>query len=94
VTESATFTAQVARVQTLADGGLRVTLDLPEHEIEAAAMLMAFKVYGKVGRVTYAPVDEPEKQVETGDETGGVEKGPKRKSKWKAPQKQNAHDNT
>jgi hypothetical protein len=56
MTEPAIFTAQVARVQTLADGGLRVTLDLPEQEIEAAAMLMAFKAYGKVGRVTYAPI--------------------------------------
>ncbi len=58
MSESATFTAQVARVQTLADGGLRVTLDLPESDIEAASMLMAFKRFGVVGRVTYAPMEQ------------------------------------
>ena len=50
------FDATVAKVQTLADNGLRITLDLPEQEIEAAAMLMAMKRVGvvlKVG-VTYA----------------------------------------
>ena len=37
------FIAQVAKVQTLADGGLRVTLDLPESAIMQAAELMVFK---------------------------------------------------
>ena len=37
------FSAIVYRVQTLADGGLRVTLDLPETAIPQAAMLMECK---------------------------------------------------
>ena len=37
------FNAAVARVTTLADGGLRVTLDLPESQILAAAWLMECK---------------------------------------------------
>ena len=37
------FDAAVAKVQTLADNGIRVTLDLPETAIEAAAVLMALK---------------------------------------------------
>lgn len=37
------FDATVYKVQTLVDGGLRVTLDLPENEIGAAARLMEFK---------------------------------------------------
>ena len=53
--DSVTFMAQVARVQTLADGGIRVTLDLPESAIEQAACLMAFKRFGVVGDVTYRP---------------------------------------
>lgn len=40
------FTAAVQKVQTLVDGGLRVTLDLPEGEIESAALLMACKLDG------------------------------------------------
>jgi len=35
-----TFPAIVYKVQTLVDGGLRVTLDLPETAIPQAAMLM------------------------------------------------------
>ena len=37
------FDAVVAKVQTLVDNGIRVTLDLPETAIEAAAVLMALK---------------------------------------------------
>lgn len=38
-----TFPAIVQRVSTLADGGLRVTFDLPEDAILQAAELMAYK---------------------------------------------------
>ena len=38
-----TFSATVYKVQTLADGGLRITLDLPETAIPQAAMLMECK---------------------------------------------------
>ena len=41
--DSIRFIAQVAKVQTLADGGLRITLDLPESAIMQAAELMVFK---------------------------------------------------
>jgi len=37
------FSATVASVKTLVDGGLRVTFDLPEHAITQAAQLMACK---------------------------------------------------
>lgn len=37
------FDAVVYKVQTLIDGGIRVTLDLPEHALEAAAALMRYK---------------------------------------------------
>jgi hypothetical protein len=52
VTDDAlTFDATVAKVQTLADQGLRVTLDLPETAIEAAAVLMAIKRNGQAIKV-------------------------------------------
>lgn len=41
--ESNTFRAIVAKVQTLVDGGIRITLDLSETEIESAAWLMNCK---------------------------------------------------
>ena len=43
MTDPITFPAVVNKVSTLADGGLRVTLDLPEDAILAAAELMACK---------------------------------------------------
>lgn len=40
------FPAQVSQVRTLADGGLRVVLDLPEDQVKAAAILMECKREG------------------------------------------------
>ena len=40
------FPATVASVKTLVDGGLRITLDLPEDAIAQAAALMACKREG------------------------------------------------
>ncbi len=40
------FDAAVFKVQTLVDGGIRVTLDLPETAIAQAAMLMECKRAG------------------------------------------------
>ena len=46
------FDAIVNKVQTLVDNGLRVTLDLLEQAIEAAALLMALKREGVAVKVT------------------------------------------
>lgn len=40
------FTAAVYKVQTTIDGGVRLTLDLPETAIAQAAMLMEAKQQG------------------------------------------------
>lgn len=37
------FDCVVYKVQTLVDGGIRVTLDLPEHALEAATAMMRYK---------------------------------------------------
>jgi hypothetical protein len=46
MTSEIKFPAEVQKVQTLADGGIRVTLDLPETEIPAMAMLAECKRQG------------------------------------------------
>jgi hypothetical protein len=56
--DALTFDATVAKVQTLADQGLRVTLDLPETAIEAAAVLMAIKRNGQAIKVTVEIEDD------------------------------------
>jgi len=50
--DALTFDATVAKVQTLVDNGIRITLDLPETAIEAAAVLMALKREQRVLRVS------------------------------------------
>lgn len=42
------FTASVAQVKTLADGGIRLSLDLPETAIDTAAAMMKAKQAGAV----------------------------------------------
>ena len=49
--DALTFDATVNKVQTLVDNGIRLTLDLPEQAIEAAAVLMALKRQGSALRV-------------------------------------------
>jgi hypothetical protein len=46
MSEKITFDATVYKVQTLADLGIRITLDLPETAIPQAAMLMEAKRQG------------------------------------------------
>jgi hypothetical protein len=42
------FTASVAQVRTMADGGIRLVLDLPENAIDTAAAMMKAKQAGAV----------------------------------------------
>lgn len=49
------FECAVAKVQTLADGGIRVWIDLPETETLAAAKLMACQIEGVYLRADLEP---------------------------------------
>ena len=40
------FTAEIIRLQTMTDGGIRLTLDLPENAIAEMAMLAECRVQG------------------------------------------------
>jgi hypothetical protein len=74
--DALTFDATVAKVQTLVDNGIRVTLDLPETAIEAAAVLMALKRQGVALKVAVT--------IDVCKTVGNnaISEGPKRKSKW------------
>lgn len=54
--EAITFMAQVYKVQTLVDGGIRVTLDLPETDIKSMTELVKVKQAGAVLEVAAVPV--------------------------------------
>jgi hypothetical protein len=83
--DALTFDATVAKVQTLADQGLRVTLDLPETAIEAAAVLMALKRKGQALKVAVTLADC--KAIGN----NAISEGTKRKSQWTPRQEQGAY---
>ena len=56
MTDTLRFTASVAQVKTLADGGIRVALDLSETSIDIAAALMQVKQAGAVLECAVIPV--------------------------------------
>ena len=85
--DALTFDATVAKVQTLIDNGIRITLDLPETAIEAAAVLMALKRQGVAIEVS-VKIAQPKKQVTTGEQTRSLAERPKRQSQWTPAQQQ------
>jgi len=78
-----TFVAEVAKVQTLADGGIRLTLDLGESDTMQMAQLAMCQQFGVLlsvickteGKQNYATLPE----------------GRKRKSEWATEEKAGAH---
>jgi hypothetical protein len=50
------FQAQVAKVQTMADGGLRIILDLAETEIQTATKMMQAKQAGAILEIAAIPI--------------------------------------
>lgn len=64
MTEAITFPAQVYKVQTLVDGGLRLTLDLPETAIDAVSKLMECRRHGGLLEVAAVAIDIEKKHDE------------------------------
>ena len=56
------FSASVAQVKTMADGGLRVSLDLSDKEIDTAAKLMQAKQAGAILEIALVLVDAQKAQ--------------------------------
>ncbi|TXH47079.1 MAG: hypothetical protein E6Q97_28040 [Desulfurellales bacterium] len=52
------FSAQVSKVTTMADGGLRVVLDMAETEIDVARQFMQAKQAGAILEIVAVPVTE------------------------------------
>jgi hypothetical protein len=74
MSERIEFDATVNKVQTLVDQGLRVSFDLPETAIVAAAQLMAAKRQGAILHVVI------EMQYETVGNENAIQKRTERKS--------------
>lgn len=59
------FQATVAQVKTMADGGLRLVLDLPETAVDVAGKMMMVKRAGATLEIAALPVDEYGKTYKT-----------------------------
>ena len=64
MTQLIEFIAQVARVQTMADGGIRVVLDLPETASMVMAQLAECQRFGVVLEVEVTPKKVQDKSYE------------------------------
>ena len=80
------FVATVAQVKTMADGGLRLSLDLSEKEIDAATSMMQAKQMGAILECAIVPVLQ-----ERTEGNGEIREGQKRKSEWTTAQEPGAH---
>ena len=78
MTDTLQFDAEVVKVQTLVDDGIRLTLDLPETAITEAAVLMELKRQGIAIRVT---VEKATCKAGENRDNGEVSKRAKRQSK-------------
>ena len=56
MTDAIRFQASVSKVTTLADGGIRLVLDLPETAIDTAPTMMQVRQAGAVLEVAAAPL--------------------------------------
>lgn len=70
------FVASVYKIQTLVDGGIRLTLDLPETAITQAALLMECQRQALGLNVNCLTIKNKSKK------SHDVGKGKQRKSKW------------
>ena len=52
------FVAQIAKVQTLVDGGIRLTLDLPETETLVMAQMAEMKRLNGVVKINAEPYED------------------------------------
>lgn len=59
MTEAAiTFPAEIIKIQTMVDGAIRLTLDLPADKIQIAARLMEAKQSGAVLEIAAVAIDK------------------------------------
>jgi hypothetical protein len=82
------FTAQVYKVQTLVDNGIRVTLDLPETETVTMARLAECQRFGvllEVVCITDRNQNATRRKLETGT---------KRKSEWTTEERPGTNGDT
>lgn len=83
------FEAQITKVQTMADGGLRFTFDTGEKWIMQAAQLMEFKRFGVMLKIKATPLQNNREQ-----NNDAIQSGSKRKSEWTTAEKSSADDNS
>lgn len=71
------FPAQVIKVQSMSDGALRITLDMPEHLTDIAALLMESKRQGGLLEIAAVAVDKAKsgrksRKAETTDDSSAT----------------------
>lgn len=74
------FPAQIIKLQTMVDGAIRLTLDLPETQIETTKLLMECKIRGGLLEIAAVPVEQVVSVKQK--ENNAIQTRPERKSEW------------
>ena len=81
------FLAEVYKVQTLVDGGVRLVLDLPETAIMQMAQLAECQRFSVVLEIEARPCITGKVQSDNGEKQYNLAERKKRKSKWSAQER-------
>jgi hypothetical protein len=63
--EAIQFPAEIIKVQTMVDGAIRLTLDLPANEIQTAAKLMEAKQRGATLEIAALAIKQDDRTTES-----------------------------
>ena len=87
------FSAQIIKIQTMVDGAIRLTFDMPETQIEVARLLMESKVRGGLLEIAAIPIEQVISNMQNKRESNGkpeLETRNERKSAWQAEERPGA----
>jgi hypothetical protein len=91
MTEIIHFPALLIKIQTMVDGAIRLTMDMPETQIETAKLLMECKARGGLLEIAAVAIDQvisPVKQ--TGTDVQICEGRSTNKSEWQTKERPGA----
>ena len=93
MTEVIHFPAQLIKVQTMVDGAIRLTMDMPETQIETAKLLMECKLRGGLLEIAAVAIDQVINNMKNKQDSNGkskLEARNERKSEWKTEERPGA----
>ena len=91
MTEVIHFPAQIIKIQTMQDGAIRLTMDMPETQIEVAKLLMECKMRGGLLEIAAVAIEQVINTVVKQESINNdIQTRNERKSTWQAEERPGA----